>query len=81
MTRICGIRLMVRRAANVTIHVIPDDAFEDWIVRDEGGRKLGRFATREAAELVARALARRRGGMLVTYKSFEKGLAGAMLAR
>jgi hypothetical protein len=28
MTSICGIRLMVRRAANVTIHVIPDDAFD-----------------------------------------------------
>jgi hypothetical protein len=22
------------------VHVIPDDAFEDWIVREDGGREL-----------------------------------------
>jgi hypothetical protein len=89
MTSICGIRLMVRRAANVTIHVIPDDAFEDWFVRDDGGHELGRFATREAAELVARAFARRRSGVLVVhlpdgrsqYESFEKGWLARWLAR
>jgi uncharacterized protein DUF2188 len=43
----------------------PDDAFDDWTVREEGGRELGHYPTREAAELVARAIARKRGGKLV----------------
>jgi hypothetical protein len=53
------------------------------------GYELGRFATREAAELVARAFARRRNGVLVVhlpdgksqYESFEKGWLARRLAR
>lgn len=38
------------RATNVTLHVVPDDTFDDWFVRDDGGRELGHYPTREAAE-------------------------------
>ena len=34
-----------------SIHVAPDDAFEDWIVREEDGPQLGHYPTRETAEL------------------------------
>jgi hypothetical protein len=44
---------------SVAIHVAPDDAFDDWLVREEGGRGFGHYATREAAELVAQAIARK----------------------
>lgn len=72
--------ICVHRAANVMVHVIPDDAFEDWIIRDDGGRELGRFSTRDAAELAARAVLRRRGGAILIhlpdgrcqYQSVEK---------
>jgi hypothetical protein len=37
------------------IHVIPDHSFEDWIVRDKRGHKLGHYPTRESAELIRRA--------------------------
>jgi hypothetical protein len=69
------------RATNVAIHVVPDDDFDDWIVREDGGPELGHFLTREAAELAAQNLVRKRGGALVIHlpdgrresKRVEKG--------
>jgi Uncharacterized protein conserved in bacteria (DUF2188) len=73
-------------AATVAFHVSPDDAFDDWIVRDDGGRELGHYPTREAAELVAQDFARKHGGTVVIHlpdgrsesKSFKKRLAGPL---
>jgi hypothetical protein len=70
------------------IHVVPDDAFEDWIVRDEEGRELGRYATSDTAALAAEAIARQRQGKLVIRrpdgstqcKSFAKGWLARLLA-
>jgi hypothetical protein len=45
--------------AATALHIFPDDSFDDWIVRDDSGRELGHYPTREAAELVAQALARK----------------------
>jgi hypothetical protein len=69
------------RATNVTIHVVPDDTFDDWIVCEDGRPELGHFPTREAAELAAQNLVRKRGGALVIHlpdgrhesKRVEKG--------
>jgi len=49
------------------IHVMPDDSFDDWIVQDDRGRKLGHYPTREAAEFVAQPLAQKSGGELVIH--------------
>jgi Uncharacterized protein conserved in bacteria (DUF2188) len=75
--------------ANDAIHVIADDALDDWIVRDDGERELGHCPTRETAELVAQAIERRRRGKLVIHlpdgrtqcKSFAKGCLARLLAR
>jgi hypothetical protein len=40
-----------------SIHIMPDDSFDDWIVQDDSGRKLSYYPTREAAELFAQPLA------------------------
>jgi hypothetical protein len=66
------------------IHVAPDHAFDDWIVREEGGREFGHYPTREAAELVAQAIARKLGGKIIIelpdgrrqFKSFAKSPLG-----
>jgi hypothetical protein len=50
-----------------TIHVAPDDTFDDWVIRDEAGRVLGHFPTREAAELAAEPVARAGGNDLVIH--------------
>jgi hypothetical protein len=49
------------------IYVMPDNSFDDWIVQDDSGCKLGHFPTREAAELVAQPLAQKRRGELVIH--------------
>jgi hypothetical protein len=49
------------------VHVHPDDNFDDWIVRQDDGRELGHYPTREAAEAVAEPLARKRKGTLVIH--------------
>jgi len=49
------------------LHIVPDDSFDDWIVRDDSGRELGHYPTREAAELVAQALARKLEGEIVIH--------------
>jgi Uncharacterized protein conserved in bacteria (DUF2188) len=67
-------------AANA-IHVVPDDSFDDWVVRDDVGCEFGHFPTREAVELAAQAAAPEREAELVvhlpdgttTSKSFAKG--------
>jgi hypothetical protein len=38
---------LAMRTAAVAIHLIPDDAFDDWVVRDDGGREIGHYPTRE----------------------------------
>jgi len=43
----------LKTMAAAAIHVVPDDSFEDWVVRDDNGDEFGHYATREAAELVA----------------------------
>jgi hypothetical protein len=61
------------------IHVTPDESFDDWVVRDDGGHEIGHFPTRESAELAGAALAQKlRGELLVslpdgrtTRKSFR----------
>jgi hypothetical protein len=63
------------------IHVVPDDSFDDWVVRDDSGREFGHYPTRESAELVAQAVARKRGEDIViclpdgstSCKRFTKG--------
>jgi hypothetical protein len=67
--------------AIAAIHVAPDDSFDDWVIQEDSGRELGHFPTRESAELVAQALAQKRGGELVIHlpdgrtnrRSFRKG--------
>jgi hypothetical protein len=71
-------------AAAPAIHVVPDDNFDDWVVRDDNEQELGHYPTREAAELAAQA--RKRGDELVVHlpdgrmsrKSFTKGWAARL---
>jgi hypothetical protein len=41
------------------IQFVPDDRFDDWVVRDDRGELIGHYGTREEAELVAQAIAQR----------------------
>jgi hypothetical protein len=50
------------------IHIVPDDSFDDWVVRDDNGQEFGHYPTREDAELVAQAIARKRGDKLVVHR-------------
>jgi hypothetical protein len=43
------------------IHVVPDDNFDDWVVRDHDGHEFGHYPTREVAERAAEAITRERG--------------------
>jgi len=49
------------------IHVLPGE-HRDWIVREDGGRELGHYPTREAAEAVGHKLARKRRVELVVHE-------------
>jgi hypothetical protein len=53
--------------AAAAIHVVPDDSFDDWVVRGDMGQEFGHFPTRETAELVAQEIARARGADLVVH--------------
>jgi hypothetical protein len=53
--------------AATALHIVPDECFDDWILRDDSGRELGHYPTREAAELVAQALARRLESEIVVH--------------
>jgi hypothetical protein len=72
-----------------TIHVLPNNSFDDWVVRDDNGRELGHYPTRETAELVARAVARNDRGRLVVHlpdgrtscESFTRGWIARLLGR
>ena len=69
------------------IHVVPDDSFDDWVVRGEVGNEFGHYATREAAELAAQAIARELETKLVIHlpdgrrkcESFTKGWLARLL--
>jgi hypothetical protein len=39
--------------AAAAIHVVPDDNFNDWVVRDHDGHEFGHYLTREVAEPAA----------------------------
>ena len=53
--------------AVAAIHVVPDDNFDDWVVRAGVGQEFGHFPTREAAERVAQAIAQEREAELVVH--------------
>jgi hypothetical protein len=75
--------------AAAAIHVIPDDSFEDWIVRGEVGQDIGHFPTREEAEQLAEAIARGHQTDLVVHlpdgrtsrKSVKKSWVARLLGR
>jgi len=46
--------------AAAAIHVVPDDNFDDCVVRADIGQEFGHYPTREAAERVAQAIAQER---------------------
>ena len=58
--------------AAAAIHVVPDDNFDDWVVRADIGQEFGHYPTREAAELVAQAIAQERKAKLVVHLRTEK---------
>ncbi len=47
-----------------SLHVAPGD-HDDWVVREEGGRELGHYPTRQEAEAVGRKLAQKRKAQLL----------------
>jgi hypothetical protein len=49
------------------IHVVPDSAFDDWVIRADTGHEFGHYPTREAAERVAQAIAQEREAELVVH--------------
>jgi hypothetical protein len=71
------------------VHVVPDDNFEDWVVRDDKGHELGHYPTREVAEPVAEAIAQARESELVIHlpdgrtsrTSFRKSWAARLFGR
>ena len=75
--------------ATAAIHVVPDDSFDDWIVRGDIGDEFGHYPTREAAERVAEAIAQQRETELVvhlpdgrtTSRSFAKGWLARLFRR
>ena len=58
--------------AAVAIHVVPDDNFDDWVVRADIGQEFGHYPTRAAAESVAQAIAQEREAELVVHLSDGK---------
>jgi hypothetical protein len=73
----------------VAIHVVPDESFDDWVVRGDVGHEFGHYPTREAAERDAQAIAQEREAELVVHlpdgrtnrKSFKKGWVARLLDR
>ena len=53
--------------AAAAIHFVPDDNFDDWVVRAHIGQEFGHYPTREAAERVAQAIAQEREAELVVH--------------
>ena len=58
--------------AAAAIHVVPDDNFDDRVVRADIGQEFGHYPTREAAERVAQAIAQEREAELVVHLSGGK---------
>jgi hypothetical protein len=56
-----------RSMAVAAIHVVPDENFDDWVVRDDNGNELGHYPTREDAERVAQPIARELETRLVIH--------------
>jgi hypothetical protein len=75
--------------AAAAIHVVPDDNFDDWVVRADIGQEFGHYHTGEAAELIAQAIAQEREAELVVHlpdgrtsrKSFATGWAARLFRR
>jgi hypothetical protein len=53
--------------AAAAIHVVPDNNFDDWVVRADIGQEFGYYPIREAAERVAQAIAQEREVELVVH--------------
>jgi Uncharacterized protein conserved in bacteria (DUF2188) len=78
----CGVQAMA-----TAVHVVPDDSFDDWVVRGNVGQEFGHYPTREDAEQVAQAIAQAREAELVVHlpdgrtnrKSFRKGWVARLL--
>ncbi|APG09751.1 MULTISPECIES: DUF2188 domain-containing protein [Bradyrhizobium] len=72
-----------------SIHVVPDDSFDDWVVRGELGDEFGHYPTKEGAEQVAEAIAQAREAELVVHlpdgrtkrRSFKKGWIARLLGK
>src|ERR1700731_68349 len=60
-------RFGAQAMAATAIHVVPDDNFDDWVVRAGVGQEFGHYPTREAAEGVAQAIAQEREAELVVH--------------
>jgi len=58
--------------AAVAIHVVPDNNFDDWVVRPDIGQEFGHYLTREAAERIAQAIAREREAELAVHLRTEE---------
>ena len=57
----------LERPMAAALHVVPDDSFDDWVLRDEEGRELGHYPTRKTAELFARGIVRKSGGEIIVH--------------
>lgn len=51
----------------MALHIVPDDSFDDWVLRDDSGYELGHYPTREEAEQVGQRVARAREIDLVVH--------------
>jgi hypothetical protein len=86
---IVALRAEFLAMTSAAIHVVPDDSFDDWVVRGDIGNEFGHYPTREAAELAAEAIARKREADLVVHlpdgrtsrTSFKKGWAARLFSR
>jgi hypothetical protein len=58
--------------AAAAIHVVPDDNFDDRVVRADIGQEFSHYPTREAAEQLAQAIAQEREAEFVIYLSHGK---------
>ena len=75
--------------AATAIHVVPNDNFDDWVVRNDNGHEIGHYPTREEAELAAQATARELQTKLVVHlpdgrrkcESFTKGWLARLFRR
>src|SRR6266403_5312330 len=82
---IVALREELKAMGSAAIHVVPDDSFDDWVVRSDNGEVFGHYATREGAELVAQAIARKYGDEFVVHlpdgRTTRKNFARGWMAR